>query len=76
MPEGTYPIHYYDRYYLIDRGGFTATYVKNSENQGAVYVVKSKQEIPFVLDGGCKVVNLSGTLSNPIDTSSFCNGVG
>lgn len=75
LPEGANPLSKYDRYYIISGDKFEATYVRRSDGNGSVYVVSSRQEIPAPLDGGCQVVHVSGSLSDPANASAFCNGL-
>lgn len=75
LPSGARNLEAYDRYYHIGSENFEGIFTLASEPRGTIFFVTDVGQLPRMLDGGCLVVNVRGSIRVPHLASVFCNGV-
>ncbi|MDE1468618.1 hypothetical protein [Aurantiacibacter sp. D1-12] len=75
LPGRASDIGQYDRYYHVDGGYLEAVFHRRSESGGGIFFVGDSNELPRILDGGCAVINVRGSIDEPEAARVLCNGV-
>jgi hypothetical protein len=74
LPQRAHPLDRYDRYYVVEGKTAKGIFIFANGAKGRLSVVRTREERPFVADGGCHVVHVSVDLATKTWDKPFCNG--
>lgn len=75
MPKDADPLLRYDRYYAISGTVATGVFIRSEGELGKMNIVAKREDLPFVADGGCGVVEVRLDLKKGVWERPFCHGM-
>ena len=75
LPPKAEDISSYDRYYAFSGGRAVGIFISSPHGKGRLIIVSEKEQLPFVADGGCTVVEVELDLNTRSWARPFCHGM-